>query len=216
MNATKGLIAVFAVMAMAAMMGGAAAQQQGQPESGSMMDQPSQGGPGMDHGMMGGGGPTMGQQPQGGPGMDHGTMGGGGMMGGVGSMMGHGMMRGMGSKRGDGAMCGMMTSHIEGRLAFLKAEIKITPEQESLWNDYAAAIRDNAQAISAGCASMMGQDGAKAPGLPDRLEAQEKFLTARIDALRATIKTLKPLYDALSDTQKQTADQLIRGSTGMM
>jgi hypothetical protein len=32
-------------------------------------------------------------------------------------------------------MCGRMTAHIEGRLAFLKAELNITPEQEALWKD---------------------------------------------------------------------------------
>ena len=132
-------------------------------------------------------------------------------------MMGHsGMGMGMGGTRGHGSMCTAMTSHIEGRLAFLKAEIKITPEQESLWNDYATAVRANAQAMTPRCALMMSQAGAKEASLPDRLDVREQFLAAQIDALRATSKALKPLYGALSDAQKQVADQLIRGMTGMM
>jgi hypothetical protein len=52
-----------------------------------------------------------------------------GMMGGGQSMMGgHGMM-----VSGPASMCGRMIAHNEGRLAFLKAEINITPEQEALW-----------------------------------------------------------------------------------
>jgi hypothetical protein len=52
--------------------------------------------------------------------------------------------------------------------------------------------------------------------LPDRLDAQEQFLAARFDGLRATSRVLKALYGALSATQKQIANELIRSSTGMM
>jgi len=130
---------------------------------------------------------------------------------GSGSMMGHGMMGG-----GPASMCGRMTSHIEGRLAFLKAELNITPEQEALWNTYASVVRDNAKAMGTRCTALMGDSGASEKSLPDRLDAQEQFVAARLDALRATNKALKPLYQALSDAQKKLADQLIRSSTGMM
>jgi LTXXQ motif family protein len=136
---------------------------------------------------------------------------------GSGSMMGrHGMMGGMGMGGGPAAMCGRMTSHVEGRIAFLKAELKITPEQEALWNDYANAVRDNAKAMGSRCTALMGDSGASQKSLPDRLDAQEQFVAARLDSLRATNKALKPLYQALSDEQKKLADQLIRSSTGMM
>ena len=61
---------------------------------------------------------------------------------------------------------------------------------------------------------MMGQVGAKEASLPDRLDVREQFMAAQLDALRATSKALKPFYAALSDAQKQVADQLIRGITG--
>jgi hypothetical protein len=199
MNAIKVLTIVLTVLAVTAVTKNATAQEGSQPDGGAMMGHDSQGGA-----MMGQGGAMMGGQSQG-----------GGMMGG--SMMGHsGMGMGMGGTRGHGSMCTAMTSHIEGRLAFLKAEIKITPEQESLWNDYATAVRANAQAMTPRCALMMSQAGAKEASLPDRLDVREQFLAAQIDALRATSKALKPLYGALSDAQKQVADQLIRGMTGMM
>ena len=55
----------------------------------------------------------------------------GSMMGGM--HMGPGMMGSMpimgGSDQG-APMCAMMTGHIEGRLAYMKAELKITPAQE--------------------------------------------------------------------------------------
>jgi len=48
-----------------------------------------------------------------------------------------------------------MTAHIEGRLAFLKTELKITPEQEALWNDYTAAVKGNAETIGESSTGMM-------------------------------------------------------------
>jgi hypothetical protein len=37
-----------------------------------------------------------------------------------------------------------MSDHIEGRLAFVKTELKITQAQLPLWNAFAAASRTNA------------------------------------------------------------------------
>ena len=189
MSMSKVLTLAFAVLAASALASNAA-QQDSQPDSapttsGSMMGQ-QPGGHMMGHGM-GQGGATMGHQ---------------------------GMGRGMGMRGGQGSICGMITTHVEGRLAFLKAELAITSEQESLWNDYAAAVRDNAKSVASRCSAMM--KGEAKQSLPDRLEAQEQFVAARLDALRAVSKALKPLYGALSDTQKQLADELIRSSTGMM
>ena len=122
----------------------------------------------------------------------------------------------MGQGRSGRAMCGAMTGHIEGRLAFIKAELKITDAQEPLWNAYAAAARDNAGTMLARCTAMMGQHGTSALTLPERLDQHEQLMAAQLDALRALNKTLKPLYAALSDGQKQSADQLFWGPMGMM
>jgi len=193
MNAIKLPMLVVVFLAVIAVMGSARAQQDSKPDSGA----------------------TMGQQPGSGSMMGHGTMGDGQSMMGHGGMM-SGMMGGMGMKDAGSSMCGRMTAHIEGRLAFLKAELSITPAQESLWNDYASAVRDNAKAMGTRCSSLMGEGGTSEKSLPDRLDAQEQFVAARLDALRGTSKALKALYAALSDAQKQTANELIRSSTGMM
>lgn len=140
---------------------------------------------------------------------------GGEMMGGPGMAGGPGMMGG-GMMAMHQAMCAMMTSHIEGRLAYIKAELKITDAQEALWQAYAAAARDNVKAMGAHCAAMMSDRHAAALSLPDRLDQHEKMMATQLDALRATTKSLKPLYDALSGDQKKTADQLIWGPMGMM
>ncbi len=146
--------------------------------------------------------------------MGYGPMGPGmmgpGMMGRGG--MGAWMMGGGGSVEG---MCGAMASHIEGRLAYIKAELKITDAQEPLWTTYAAAARDNANTMIARCTTMMSQRGSQS-SLPDRLDQNEQLLAAQLDAVRAMNKALKPLYAALSDDQKKAADQMFWGPMGMM
>jgi len=118
----------------------------------------------------------------------------------------------MGGWMGHGGkeMCGM-TRHIDGRIALLKAELKITADQEKLFDDYAAAVRSNAKAIADRCTAVKDEGGKRLP-LPDRLDRREQFMEARLEALRTASKALQPLYDALSDTQKEAADELIHGS----
>ena len=140
----------------------------------------------------------------------------GGMMPGAGSMPMMGMMRMM---MGEDGMSGMpmmaiMAGHVEGRLAFLKTELKITDAQLPLWNAVADAIRANAKSMGAIAEGMMGST--QAASLPDKLAAREKMLTARLDALRKLWAAVEPLYAALSDEQKKTADELLMGPMGMM
>ena len=125
-------------------------------------------------------------------------------------VMGPGMMGGSAE-----AMCSAMASHVEGRLAYIKAELKVTDAQEPLWNAYSAAARDNAKAMNARCTTMMGKPASQA-NLPDRLDQNEQLMEAQLDAMRGMNKALKPLYAALSDSQKKTADQLFWGPMGMM
>ncbi len=193
MTSIRTLAVVFAAgLAACAATGAGFAQDDGGNAGGSMMDQKSGGGM-MDQKSGGG---MMGQKSGGG-------------------MMGHGMMGGM-RGMGGGDVCGRMTAHMDGRLAYLKAELKITPEEEPLWNDYAAAVKDNAKSLGERCTALVAQSKDKTPSLPERLDIHEQFMTARVDALRSIGKALKPLYAALSDEQKQLADQFINGSTGQM
>ena len=76
------------------------------------------------------------------------------------------MMRTM---MGQGGMP-MMAEHIEGRLAFLKTELKITDAQLPLWNAFAQAMRDDASTMQAMPHPMMEMN--KAATLPDKLAAR--------------------------------------------
>src|SRR3974377_817412 len=140
------------------------------------------------------------------PGMPGGMMGAGGMpmMGMMQMMMGQDGMSGM-------PMVAAMAGHVEGRLAFLKTELKITDAQLPLWNAVADAIRANAKSMGA-----MAEGNMQAATLLDKLATREKMQTARLEALRKLKAAVDPLYAALSDEQKKTADELIMGPMGMM
>jgi hypothetical protein len=137
----------------------------------------------------------------------------GGPMGGAGGMPMMGMMRMMMGQDGVGGMS-MMAGHVEGRLAFLKTELKITDAQLPFWNGVADAIRANAKTMGGMAEGMMG--GMQTGTLPEKLAAREKIMTAHLDALRKFKVAVDPLYAALSDEQKKTADELLIGPMGMM
>lgn len=125
------------------------------------------------------------------------------------SMMG-GMM---GQQGGMGAM-GLPFEHVEGRIAFLKAELRITDAQAPQWNAFADTLRSNAKAYQAMHEQMT--KGGMPSAWPDRLAAQQKALVTRLDAVKALEAAAKPLYAALTDEQKRVADQLFASPTGMM
>ena len=141
------------------------------------------------------------------------------MMGGGASMMDMmGMMRMMGMA-GPG-MSGMATiDRVEGRIAFLRTELKITEAQTSAWNAFAEALRANAKKLGEVRGSMMAQMNAaqqQAPTMGDRLGLQEQWLAARLEGTRALRSAVTTLYGVLSDDQKKTANDLLAPHMGMM
>ncbi|HKT20445.1 MAG TPA: Spy/CpxP family protein refolding chaperone [Stellaceae bacterium] len=147
-------------------------------------------------GMMFGGGSGRGMMWGYGPGM----MFGGGW--------GPGMMWGYG---GPGVRSGVNFS--EGQLAFLKTELKITPQQMPLWDKYADAVRQSAKTMYEQHRSLFDRDWSRA-SLPERLDGREQMIALRLETLKATDAALKPLYAALDEEQKEIADQFLGGPMG--
>lgn len=138
-----------------------------------------------------------------------------GMMGNMPMMMNMmGMMRMMG-----GGPAGMaMIDHIEGRIAFLRTELKIMDAQANAWNAFADALRANAKKLGEVRAFMMSHMGAgqqQAPMLADRLNLQEQWLAARLEGTRAIKSAFTNLYGVLSDEQKKTANDLLGPQMGL-
>jgi hypothetical protein len=109
----------------------------------------------------------------------------------------------------------MMIERVEGRIAFLHAELKITAAQEKSWQGFATALRTNAQKLD----ELRTTVNAAVPGLPStlqQLERQERWIAARLDGVRALKTTLEPLYSGMSDDQKQRADELLPLHLGLI
>ena len=136
---------------------------------------------------------------------------GGAMSGGMPMM---GMMRMIMGQDGMGGM-GMMAGHVEGRLAFLKTELKITDAQLPLWNPVADAIRANVKSMSEMMSGAIVGSSQTTATLPEKLALREKMMTAHLEALRRLKTAVDPLYAALSPEQKKTADELLMGPMGM-
>jgi hypothetical protein len=133
-----------------------------------------------------------------------------GASGGMSMMGGMPMMGMMQMMMGQNDMAG----HVEGRIAFLKTELKITEAQSPQWNQFAEALRANARRMTE-TRGMMSQDGA-AMSAPVRLDHMETMMTDMLESVRTTKAALTPLYAVLTDEQKKLADDLIRGPMGMM
>jgi hypothetical protein len=138
-----------------------------------------------------------------------------GMMGGMGQMtpMMRQMMSMMGHQGGMGAM-GLPFEHVEGRIAFLRAELGITEAQLPAWNAFADALRVSAGAHRA-AHERMGKGGMPS-SWPDLLSGHLAILSARVDALKALEAAAKPLYAVLAEGQRKLADGLLSGPMGMM
>ena len=131
-------------------------------------------------------------------------------------MMRHMMAgRGMGGERpGMGMGMGMPFEHIEGRIAYLRAELKITDAQAAPWDAFANALRANAGAMKTMHEQMAKGD---MPGtLPERLAMQQKMMSARLAELKGTEAAATPLYAALSADQKKLIDPMMSGPMGGM
>jgi len=169
--------------------------------------------------------PAPAQPPTGQPGM--------GMMGDMPMMNMMGRMRDM---MGDMPMMNMMAmmrmmrmmemmgpgmtaiDRIEGRIAFLRAELNITEAQASAWNAFADAMRTNAKKLAEVRASMMARLDAgqqQAPTMAERLDQQERSLLARLEGTRALKSAVTNLYGTLSEDQKKTANELLAPQMGM-
>jgi hypothetical protein len=140
--------------------------------------------------------------------------------------MGPGMYPGMGMRGGMGfgpmgGGCAMLGTewgkpYVEGRLAFLRAEIGVTEAQKAAWDGYAGALRKNLENMQSMHQAMRG-----ALAAPDRspVERLDQHITA-MEARLATLKEMKPalatLYAALTDEQKKKANEVLTGMGCMM
>ena len=127
---------------------------------------------------------------------------------------GSGWHMGMGM-RGNWRGSDWMLERIEGRLSYTKTELKITDAQIAAWNQLADAIRTAAKHHNERMKGIFaGSERSKT--LPERVEAQEQFMSVRVEEIKLIKTALKDLYAVLSDEQKKEADEVDIPMVGMM
>jgi hypothetical protein len=99
-----------------------------------------------------------------------------------------------------------VTERIEGRIAFLKAELQITDKQAPDWNQLADALRASRQHLLEARKLLVMDD--KVTG-SERLEHYERHLSERLEAIKSARAAFGRLYASLNDGQKQTADAIL-------
>ena len=99
-----------------------------------------------------------------------------------------------------------VTERLEGRIAFLKAELQITDKQMADWNVLADALRSSRQHLLEARKLLVMDD--KAAG-PERLDRYEHHLGERLEAIKSARSAFNRLYGSLSEGQKRTADAIL-------
>lgn len=98
-----------------------------------------------------------------------------------------------------------LTDRLDGRLAFIRAELHITEAQDAAWKSFAEGLRSGRDHL------LMARHELSQPyaSSGDRLMQYERHLAERLEALRAARTSFGQLYASLDDAQKRTADELI-------
>ena len=97
--------------------------------------------------------------------------------------------------------------HIEGQIAYYRAELRMTHAQQSDWNTFANALRGGASTLRD--AMMRAAQASEPTAAPGQIQRRIGLLSAQIDVLRSLQAAGEPLYAVLSDEQKHTADELL-------
>jgi hypothetical protein len=111
-----------------------------------------------------------------------------------------------------GRMADLPADRIEGRIAYLHAELRIADVQMAAWNEFAGVLRANAKRVSD---ARLVSAPAASKSAADRLDEQERFLAARLESVRALKPAFSKLYGSLDDSQKKTADELLGPYLGL-
>ena len=131
---------------------------------------------------------------------------------GAGAMgMGPGMGHGFGPGMGRGPGMGNPAAVTEGRLAWLKAELKITADQKAAWKSFADQRRQQAEAMQA--LSKGTADKVPATAV-ERMELRNQWAKQRQEQAEKMTATFKTLYAALTPEQKSLVDQGWGGPQG--
>ncbi len=119
--------------------------------------------------------------------------------------MGMGPMSGQGSPMGKQASMKFDPAlRAERRLDFFKGQLKLTPEQEPLWQAFASKVKDEA---GKGMRTMRDQSADANLTAPERMAKMQSLMQERLTAMGGVHESFNRLYAALTPEQQKMADQ---------
>jgi protein CpxP len=100
---------------------------------------------------------------------------------------------------------------VEQRITTLHLALKITPDEETKWNDVAQAMRENAAATDKLVAASRTTAPQNMTAVED-LQMYQKFAQTHVDGLKNLIASFTALYSAMPDAQKKIADKVFQSA----
>ncbi|MGO9356778.1 MAG: Spy/CpxP family protein refolding chaperone [Xanthobacteraceae bacterium] len=135
----------------------------------------------------------------------------GGIEGGVKGILGIPQSSG-GGRRDRVVTVTQILDNIAADTARLKADLKLTPEQEKYWPAFENAVRDNSQHGAARVDARLERVRINPPmGVVEQLNKEAEFLNDRAADEKKLADAAKPLYDTLNDAQRtRFTDGIVR------
>lgn len=97
--------------------------------------------------------------------------------------------------------------HIEGRIAYMRAELGVTDAQAPAWDQFAQSLRTGRLHLVEARDALSAS--ASQPDPLARLTAYESHMSMRLDAMRTTRESFGRLNAMLDDKQKQAAGEMV-------
>lgn len=134
-----------------------------------------------------------------------------------------GMERMMSGDWGAGGMMGWgrsdgMLDRVDGRLAYMKTELRITGDQAAAWSEFESAVKQSAEAHNQMMLSMRQEfkpGGIFEKPLPERLSWHVSQLEGRLKQLQSLKAAVDKLYKVLTPDQMKAADEVFLPMMGM-
>ncbi len=95
---------------------------------------------------------------------------------------------------------------VETKIKDFHSKLKITPEQEGLWDRVAQVMRENATTMQGLVQERKETEGTL--NAVEDLQSYSKISDAHAAGLNRFIQAFEPLYASMSDEQKKNADKL--------
>ena len=93
--------------------------------------------------------------------------------------------------------------NVEDRIAYLHAQLKITPAQEPQWNTFADVMRSNGETMGQLFQQRRAETNVTAL---DDMKQYATIAQAHADGMKKLVDAFDPLYSSLSPEQKKLAD----------